>query len=365
MLDQSLLENTAEQNTDSYVSQQLKVNSINQPPVSEMQDDTGSNQSETQHQLGARSDVEGMPDTSLWAPESMFNIATTDGELPKDQNVCSLDSHDWQAPTSSKASPPRNSLDTVQVSNGGEIDSKRPTLDDVYSHTRSSEAACVWTALDLTGVELMRATVSADYSLDPDVQEDWEESDGNVDEQAESVESDMDDSVVCDSSPAESPPASFSETVDITSAVDAALQSLDDKNIESEPVFRRVIHAQATGFKRGVRQSRMMDEDETDHFVRIMDNMSVHAEVGNESSRAIMDHEPVMVVGPSPIMAWKAEAMRAVRSAEDGAMTIQTLMVLAPYPELGDSMYHELVAEHLVARLLVKWVVENESVQTL
>jgi hypothetical protein len=68
------------------------------------------------------------------------------------------------------------------------------------------------------------------------------------------------------------------------------------------------------------------------------------------------------VAAPDPMLAWKAEALRALRGTADGAMTVGALAALAPNPEPGSS-YAAHLQTHLIDRLLARWVVEGESIQ--
>ena len=68
--------------------------------------------------------------------------------------------------------------------------------------------------------------------------------------------------------------------------------------------------------------------------------------------------------GPDPVLAWKAQVLRTLRGARDGAMTVGALAALAPNPEPGTSFAQHL-QEHLIDRLLAKWVVEGEAVQLI
>jgi hypothetical protein len=69
-------------------------------------------------------------------------------------------------------------------------------------------------------------------------------------------------------------------------------------------------------------------------------------------------------VMPDPMLAWKAAVLRALRGAQDGAMTVTALAALVPNPEPGSSYVAHLQA-YLVDRALTQWLVQDESIQAL
>lgn len=74
--------------------------------------------------------------------------------------------------------------------------------------------------------------------------------------------------------------------------------------------------------------------------------------------------ETALELGLDPVLVWKAAVLRALRSADEGLLTISSLSIQAPSPA-PEKPYSEHVREHIVGRLLAKWVVENESIQLL
>lgn len=58
------------------------------------------------------------------------------------------------------------------------------------------------------------------------------------------------------------------------------------------------------------------------------------------------------------------QVLRALRTAEDSAMTVCSLAALAPNPVVG-TPYADHLNEHLINRDLAKWVVEKESIQLI
>lgn len=110
------------------------------------------------------------------------------------------------------------------------------------------------------------------------------------------------------------------------------------------------------------------------HVACNMDPGNVAGEDGEEEAMDIKPLEAAAYVPPDgdapvgmsvdPMMVWKADVLRALRGAEDRTMDISALFSQAPNPNPGIE-YSQLVQEHLVNRLLVKWTVENETVQLL
>ena len=150
----------------------------------------------------------------------------------------------------------------------------------------------------------------------------------------------------------------FSDAHDAAAAALEAGQSSDD---DDAPPPLRVVDA-----KRSITLDRAntrdpVSDNEADDLVALMDSAQPISSDGSDGSAAAAPRNPY-ATGPDPMLAWKATVLRTLRQTDDGAMTVATLAALAPNPVEGSS-YTDHLQEHLIDRVLAKWVVQGESVQ--
>lgn len=114
-----------------------------------------------------------------------------------------------------------------------------------------------------------------------------------------------------------------------------------------------------------VRAASAVAEHDLEMEIEPMDTSAAAEDTGVEGQAAGADApEVVPMIGPDPIMAWKAEIMRTLRAAGDKAVKVETLLGMVPHPECAaGGEYRQQLEDHVISRNLAAWAEDGYAIQ--
>ena len=164
-------------------------------------------------------------------------------------------------------------------------------------------------------------------------------------------------------------------------AASTASSKSGEEGEQAQPVARSITGKMSISIMPRRGRSFAVNDDDAEQMVALMDTNNAGDDGSTEAGLAPAHSESqdsktsntegaeqhassVTAFTVNPVLEWKAAAMRALRSAPDGALTVTTLAALVPNP-FSNTSYAGHLQEHLIDRLLARWVVVNESLQLI